>query len=354
MLTLQQRIDSLAKLGKELRLHVNEFVQHNNNFYAEDTPFSKAVQLAGAANGWFTKENVIQAIQAIIPWLSQESLYNWINNYSLPEINNQPKTIGVVMAGNIPLVNFHDMLSVLISGHRFLGKLSSSDPYLMPFIVQVLIQIDPAWQSYIAFTDGRLQHPDAIIATGSNNTSRYFDYYFSRYPHIIRRNRTSVAVLHGHETDVQLQALGTDVFSYYGLGCRNVSKLFLPHGYSVARLIEQFKVYENVIEHHKYHNNYDYQKAILLINKQPFFDGGFILLKEDKALHAPVSTLHYEFYTSLQQVQASILQHAEHIQCVVSSLPIPPLQTITPGQTQQPSLTDYPDGVDVIKFLTEL
>lgn len=354
MLTLQQRIDSLAKLGHKLQLHVNEFIQYDKTSYVADSPFLKAVQLAGAANGWFTKESVIQAFQAVIPWLSYQSLNNWIKNYSLPEQNNQPKTISVVMAGNIPLVNFHDMLAVLISGNRFLGKLSSSDPHLMPFVAQELLQLEPAWQPYITFTDGRLQHPDAIIATGSNNTSRYFDFYFSRYPHIIRRNRTSVAVLHGHETDAQLQALGADVFSYYGLGCRNVSKLFLPQGFSVARLIEQFEGHAAVIEHHKYHNNYDYQKAILLINNQPFFDGGFVLLKEDEALHAPVATVHLAFYTSLQQVQAAVLQHAEHIQCVVSSLPMPPLQTIQPGQTQQPSLTDYPDGVDVIKFLTEL
>lgn len=354
MLTLQQRVESLAKLGEQLQLHVNEFVHYNQNSCTEDNPFIKAIESAVAANGWFTKQNVIHAFKAIIPWLNKDSLHQWVSQYQLPEQNYNPKTIGVVMAGNIPMVNFHDMLSVLITGNRFLGKLSSSDSHLLPFIAQQLIKIQPAWKPFIKFTDGRLINPDAVIATGSNNTSRYFDYYFSRYPHIIRRNRTSVAVLHGHETDIQLQALGDDIFIYYGLGCRNVSKLFLPQGFSIERLIKQFEPHAAVIDHHKYHNNYDYHKAILLINKQPFFDAGFVLLKEDEALHAPVSMIHLSFYTRLQQVQTSILQHAEHIQCVVSSLPMPPIKTLQPGQTQQPSLTDYPDGVDVIKFLIEL
>lgn len=354
MLTLQQRIDSLATLGEVLQKHVNEFVLQDTMANEGAHPFTEAVQRAGAANGWFTSSNVIQAFQALLPWLTRDALLEWTEKYQLPEQNLHPKTIGVVMAGNIPMVNFHDFLAVLVSGNRFLGKLSSSDPHLLPYVAKELIKINTAWQPYITFTDTRLENPDAIIATGSNNTSRYFDYYFSRYPHIIRRNRTSVAILHGDETDAQLQALGSDVFSYFGLGCRNVSKIYLPQGFAVSRLIEQFQPQANVILHHKYHNNYDYQKAILLINNQPFFDGGFMLLKEDEALHAPVSVVHLSFYTNLQQAQTTLLHDAENIQCVVSAQPIPPLQIIEPGQTQQPSLTDYPDGVDVMKFLNSL
>ncbi len=354
MLTLEQRIDSLAKLGEILQKHVNEFVL--KDIWANDGghPFVEAVQRAGAANGWFTPENVIQAIRALLPWLTRDALLEWAEKYQLPEQNLHPKTIGVVMAGNIPMVNFHDFLAVLVSGNRFWGKLSSSDPHLLPYVANELIKINAAWQPYIAFTDARLENPDAIIATGSNNTSRYFDYYFSRYPHIIRRNRTSVAILHGDETDAQIQALGSDVFSYFGLGCRNVSKIYLPQGFSVSRLIEQFQPQANVILHHKYHNNYDYQKAVLLINKQPFWDGGFMLLKEDEALHAPVSVVHVSYYDNLQHVKSAIIAHAENIQCVVSAHPIPPMQTIQFGKTQQPSLTDYPDGVDVMKFLWSL
>ncbi|MCX7744248.1 MAG: acyl-CoA reductase [Flavobacteriales bacterium] len=354
MLTLQQRIESLSMLGDKLQKHVNEFVQEDSKTQNNLSPFSDVIQRASAANGWFTPDNIIHAFQSLLPWLTREGLQYWASTYQLPEQNLQPKIIGVVMAGNIPMVNFHDFLAVLVSGNRFLGKLSSSDPHLLPYIANELIDVNPNWQSYITFTEGRIEKADAFIATGSNNTSRYFDYYFSRYPHIIRRNRTSVAILAGDETDEQLQALGADVFSYFGLGCRNVSKIYLPHGFPVFRLIEQFQPYANIILHHKYHNNYDYQKAILLINNQSFFDGGFVLLKEDESLHAPVSVINLSFYSTLQQVLSTILRDAENIQCIVSAHPMPPLQTIQPGNTQQPSLTDYPDGVDVMKFLKEL
>jgi hypothetical protein len=254
------------------------------------------------------------------------------------------------MAGNIPLVGFHDFLSVLIAGHVAVIKLSSKDTVLLRWLIGLLLEIAPAFKDQIDIAE-RLQNFDAVIATGSDNSSRYFEYYFGKYPHIIRKNRTSVAILTGKETPEQIAVLGNDVFSYFGLGCRNVSKVFIPEGYTFETLLRPWEPRNPIIHHHKYCNNYDYQKSILLVNCVPFLDNGFILLQQSEKMVSPISVLYYETYSDDQSLAATLAKHADKIQCITG---LHALATVAPGQSQFPALTDYPDQVDVLEFLAEL
>jgi hypothetical protein len=256
------------------------------------------------------------------------------------------------MAGNIPLVGFHDFLSVLISGHFLLAKLSSDDDVLMRKLANMLVAIEPAFANNFEFVD-LLKEADAIIATGSDNTARYFEYYFSKRPHIIRKNRTSVGILTGHEETEDLRNLGEDIFRYYGLGCRNVSKVFVPEGYTFDKLFEANEHRQNILEHHKYHNNYDYNKSILLVNREPHFDNGFLLITPSQQLVSPISVLFYETFSSLHDLRAKLTAVKDKLQCVVSahgwlegSIPF--------GQAQCPMVWDYADGVDTLNFLQKL
>jgi hypothetical protein len=261
------------------------------------------------------------------------------------------------MAGNIPFVGFSDFISVLVSGNVFLGKLSSKDTLLPKAVAQVLIDIEPHFAERIILTEERLSQFsfDAVIATGSDNTARYFEYYFSKYPNIIRRNRTSVAVLTGHETEKQLQALADDVFLYFGLGCRNVSKIYLPDGFDLNRLFAAFYRYRHLIDYHKYANNYEYNRAIYLLNKEKFYDNGFVLLKqEDLALVSPTAVVYYQFYSKPENVKLYLDSYKDKIQCVVSNLTFPGYDVVEFGKSQRPMLWQYPDGIDVMKFLSEI
>ena len=252
------------------------------------------------------------------------------------------------MAGNIPLVGFHDFLSVLLIGDHFVGKLSSNDNILLPFLAEELINIQPEFSNRIEFTKDRLPQFDKVIATGSNNTARYFEYYFKDKPHIIRKNRNSVAVLQGNETNEQLKALGEDIFQYFGLGCRNVSKLFVPKGYNFDVFFEAMYAYRDVINHHKYANNYDYNKAVYLMSSVKLLDNAFLLLKEDLNFSSPIGTLFYEFYSDEVQLQNRVKQEEENIQCIVGTHKF---SEVDFGKAQHPELTEYADGVDTIKFL---
>jgi hypothetical protein len=299
-------------------------------------------------NPWFTSESVTAALNGLSFFLSSgEQLQKWFENY--PPITN-PRKIALVMAGNIPLVGFHDLLCILISGHSALVKLSSRDQFLPRFIVEELIEIENNFASKIIFTD-RLKDFDAVIATGSDNSARYFEYYFSKYPHIIRKNRTSQAILTGNESDKELEDLGIDVFTYYGLGCRNVSRLLVPAGYTFDRMLSLWEKFQPVIHHHKYINNYDYQKSILLINRIPFLDNGFVLLQQSTRPVSPISVLYYDYYESEENLTSKVAEHAEKIQITVGNHP---LANIRFGGAQCPGLTDYPDNVDIMKFLSEL
>jgi hypothetical protein len=260
------------------------------------------------------------------------------------------RTVAVVMAGNIPAVGFHDLLCVLISGNRLMARLSSNDKQLLPAICDMLVGIEPGFADRFSFTEEQISGFDAVIATGSNNTARYFNYYFGKYPHIIRKNRNGVAVLTGNETEKELKALGEDIFTYFGLGCRNVSKLFIPDGYDVKILLDALQVFEKAGDHHKYHNNYDYNKSIYLVNGDDHFDNGFLLLKEDASIASPVSVVYFERYSAIGKLNDLINGNLEDIQCVVST-DRKIHGAIPPGTTQHPKLWDYADGVDTMKFL---
>ncbi len=322
----------------------------NEEFYTE---FQQLLATVTQENLWFTTASVHTAITGICEMLHPDKLRQWLQKYEVSATNTNIK-VAVIMAGNIPMVGFHDMLCVLLAGYIFIGKLSSKDNQLLDFIAKLLIAINPEFKTRIQFTDQRLgssNNFDAIIATGSNNSARYFDAYFSKYPNIIRRNRNSVAVLSGNETNEQLQALGNDVFQYFGLGCRNVSKLYLPKDYDMVHLLDQWKDFEYLAEHSKYANNYDYQRSLLLMNNIPHFDNGFLLLQENMQLASPIGVLYYEYYTDKEILNSQLQMLSYNIQCIVGD---EKMGYIPFGKAQQPELWDYADGVDTMQFLTQL
>jgi hypothetical protein len=317
----------------------------SNDLLFED--FENLIQLSQSHNGWYTPENVCFSIQSWANALTEENLNQWLSGYTFEP--REPKNIGLILAGNIPLVGFHDFLSVLISGNNVLIKTSSNDQHLLPFLAKYLIAIEPKFSNKITFVEGKLENFDAVIATGSNNTARYFEYYFKNTPSIIRKNRNSVAVLNGEETKEQLVALGEDIFRYFGLGCRNVSKLFVPKGYSFNSFFEAIFEYQDVIHYEKYANNYDYNKAVFLMSNFKLLDNGFLTLKEDSSYASPISSVFYEFYDSIEDLQVRLQSESEQIQCIVSNNLIE--NSIDFGQTQKPNLWDYADNVDTISFL---
>lgn len=344
---IERRIQAFSRLGEMMKQVGTQrtFNIDDDGMPALEESFEKAVE----ANPWFTEENIFSMMEALGNSLEEPSLRKWMAKYPEPGASD-PATIAIIMAGNIPLVGFHDLTAVLMSGHRMLARLSSGDRFLMPALAGKLMQVEPAFRDYIVFTDEILKGFDAVIATGSNNTSRYFDYYFGKYPHIIRKNRNALAVIGGKEGHRDLKALGEDIFRYYGLGCRNVSKLLLPADYDPAVLFEALESFAATGDHHKYRNNYDYNKSVMLVNRAPHYDNGFLLLKEEKQIPSPVSVLHYERYDSLEWVNQYIAEESDKLQCVVSSLD-DVKGSIRPGSSQHPELWDYADGVDTMGFL---
>ncbi len=399
ILTPRKRIDAFVLLG--------EFLQN------PDKELKELIQNAKQYNAWFTPESAAKAIASIGKMLNRADLEKWMREYDSrksPEVrksgsrevgekqgntessnlkpqtpqptthNSQPTThnpqptthnsqltthnsqlttynlqlkTGLILAGNIPLVGFHDILCVLASGHIALIKLSSQDKLLIPYILRKLLEIEPGFNGRIEYIE-RLTGFDAVIATGSNNTSRYFDYYFGHVPHIIRKNRNSIAILTGEETSEQLKALGHDIFDYYGLGCRNVSKLYVPEGYNFNSFFEAIEEFKGIADHHKYNNNYDYNKSIFLVNLDKHLDNGFLLLKQDERLASPLAVLYYEEYAELASIKQKLDENLDHIQCIVANKRLAGMNVINFGQTQQPKLWDYADGVDTMKFLKGL
>ncbi len=303
-------------------------------------------------NPWFTLPNIHLAFDGLLRLLDETKMKEWIDDYSELPTYNRVHTVGVVMAGNIPMVGIHDFICVLLSGHRLQAKLSSNDQILIPFIAQQLIDIEPGFGDRIQFVE-RLKSYDAIIATGSDNSARYFEYYFSKVPHIIRKNRTSVAVLNGEESDDQLKALSDDVFQYFGLGCRNVSKIYLPHTQDVRAVIPHLEHYNHLIDHHKYANNYFYSKSIFAVDQSPHLDNGFVLFQETDRLVSPIAVLYYAHYQEVSQLQSELNQQSEKIQCIVSDMDS--IGNALPfGQAQSPGILDYADNIDTMKFLLSL
>ena len=319
-----------------------------NDLFYDD--FISLIELSQSHNGWFTPEQVYFSIQSWGNALSETNLNRWLSSYDFSKI--APKKIGLILAGNIPLVGFHDFLSVLISGHDVLVKTSSSDQHLLKFLAKYLIAIQPELNSKITFVEGKLEGFDAVIATGSNNTARYFEYYFKDKPSIIRKNRNSVAVLNGTETHEELVGLGEDIFRYFGLGCRNVSKLFVPKDYNFEAFFKAMFEYSEVIQYEKYANNYDYNKAVFLMSNFQLLDNEFLTIKEDTSYSSPISSVFYEFYDRLEEVKSRLSNDADQIQCIVSKDVIE--NSIVFGQTQQPKLWDYADNVDTLAFLSKI
>lgn len=327
MLSLENRIEALTRLGI--------YMQGNSEAWTE------AKYRALNANAWFTLENIDLAIENIVRrFLQKDLLEEWISNYSLPK---EKKKAGIVMAGNIPLVGFHDFLCGFVSGHRLFLKLSSKDEALLSHLIHQLHDRYPELKEEIHIADN-LKNCDAYIATGSNNTARYFEQYFGKYPHIIRRNRTSVAILEGDETEEELQLLAKDVFAYYGLGCRNVTQLCVPKDYRFDKLLDVFAFNKDLMLHHKYKNNYDYNLTVYLLNKVPCLTNEMVLLVENELPFSAVSVLHYRYYEDMKML-AKELEESHDIQTIVG-------RGFTPfGTSQQPSLGEYADGMDTMKFL---
>jgi len=309
-------------------------------------------QQAQNQNAWFTPQSLDQALKGIQVLLDAVALEKWVANYSFSE-TAQPQQIGLMLAGNIPGVGFHDILAVLIAGHSACIKLSSQDTALPLWLLRQLKVIEPRFSERI-FIEELLKNKQAYIATGSDNSARYFNYYFGKYPHLIRSNRTSVAILQGDESLAGLQALGHDIFDYFGLGCRNISKVFVKNQAQLTQLLDAIQPFDWVANHHKYFNNYEYNKSIYLVNGTPHLDNGFLLLKESVDLVSPIGVLFYEVYEDEAALQSKLSALASQIQCVVghSSLGIPGI--IPFGQTQCPAPWDYADGVDTLQFLSGL
>jgi len=349
-MTLETKKSVFVELGKflsqfsENNTLKNPAVLHNETFF---DAFVELIHLSQSHNGWYTPENVYFSIHSWAEALTEENLNQWLLSYIIPI--QEPKNVALILAGNIPLVGFHDFLSVLITGNNVLVKTSSNDQHLLPFLAKYIIAVNPEVANTITFVDGKLENFDAVIATGSNNTARYFEYYFKDKPSIIRKSRNSVAVLTGNETKEQLTALGEDIFRYFGLGCRNVSKLFVPKGYSFVPFFEAIFAYQDVIHYEKYANNYDYNKAVFLMSNFKLLDNGFLTLKEDQSHASPISSVFYEFYDDINELKIRLQSENELLQCIVADETIE--NSVAFGQTQNPRLWNYADNTDTISFM---
>jgi len=330
---LRHRIELICLLG--------EYIKHDENHW------NSQKNRAALLNAWFVPEFIEQSVKNICEnFLEEKKINEWINQYPDLKKAKNSKKVGIVMAGNIPLVGFHDMLSVFISGNISVIKVSSKDEVLIKHLVNKLIEFDAEVAPFFVFQD-ILKDCDVYIATGSNNSSRYFEYYFAKYPHIIRKNRTSVAILNGDETKEELDLLSDDIQMYFGLGCRNVTKLFVPEGYDFIPVLNALKKYEYLMDYHKYRNNFDYHLALLIMNSKYYMNNDSIILTENASVFSPVSQIHYSFYEHKQNLIDS-LQQNQDIQCIVGKGFVPF------GEAQKPTLSQYADGVDTLSFLSEL
>jgi hypothetical protein len=336
---LEQRIEVMVRLG--------EYLKSNDDY------FNAILDRTYKENNWFTIENQQQAIQAIANYfLDSELLHQWLSHYTILD-HQTPKTVGLIMAGNIPMVGFHDVLTVFLSGHRAMIKLSEKDKYVLPHLIKILNQFNKATADYFQVEE-RLRGFDAVIATGSNNSARYFESYFGKYPNIIRKNRNSIAILEGTESFDDLVELGKDIFQYFGLGCRNVSKIYVPKDYNFELLLEALHEYKALVMHSKYKNNFDYHYAIYIINRVKYLANGCIMLREAESLNSPVANLHYEFYDDSHALEQMLLLKSDLIQVIVSKMSFNHLVAQPFGQAQYPNLWDYADGVDTMKFLLNI
>jgi len=349
---MQQRIDAFVKLGSFLSQFSQSGIKEKENIEFNDLffeGFKHQIKIAQENNSWFTKDNILFSLESWSKALTIENISIWLKNQSF---NSTKSTVAIIMAGNIPLVGFHDFLSVLISGHSVLVKQSSNDKNLLPFLAKYLEYIEPSIKGSIQFTEEKLENFDAVIATGSNNSARYFEHYFKGKPTIIRKNRNSVAVISGHETDHEMSELSNDVFQYFGLGCRSVSKIFVPKGYNFDAFFNGMYSKKSFINNAKYANNYDYNKAVYLMSEFDLLENGFLMIKEDESYASPIATIFYEYYSDSEQLKEQLTIDADKIQCIVSNGFSE--SEIRFGQTQHPQLWDYADGVNTLDFLATI
>jgi len=338
-MNLERRIEGLVELGDYFKSHPPEL--HYLFYQAEQK------------NPWFSQKYLKYSIQAITEkYLDKKSLLAWIERYNNLNLVD-PKTIGLILPGNIPLVGFHDIICIMVSGHRAMIKLSERDNHLVPFVLNKWAEFDNSIKNEILLVD-KLKDFDAAIATGSDNSSRYFEYYFRAVPHIIRKNRNGVAIIQGNESDEELKGLGADIFAYYGLGCRNVSKIFVPKGYVFEKLLKAMEKYSDTILHPKYKNNFDYNYAVCIINKIPFLTNGNLLLVQDQDIPSGIGMVHYEYFNSLSELSDTVASGMSKVQCIVSQHPVGDIPVIPFGTSQKPELYDYADGVDTMTFLLSL
>lgn len=345
---MEKRVQAFLKLNDFLSDFLGE--RKNNSYKTKHQQLDELIKETFSYNGWFTNENVKKALTGITLLLEPIKLKEFVAEIKEPKT---PKTIAVIMAGNIPAVGFHDFMCVLLSGNKILIKPSSDDKILITFFAEFLMEVEPLFKNRILFTEGRLMSFDAVIATGSNNSALYFEKYFGKYPHIIRKNRTSVAVLAGNETTEQLNLLGNDIFNYYGLGCRNVSKLYVPKGYNFNVFYESIFSFADVTQNKKYANNHEYNRAIYLLNQEKFLDNNFLIVKESKSLHSPIAVLFYEEYESLQEVSKTLEGLKEELQCVVSNTELS-IKPVSLGKSQAPTVFDFADNINTLYFLNKL
>lgn len=348
-MNVSEKIKLLERLGHILQLVGSEKSWPGFELGINKEEYDELVELTYRVhiyNGWFTPVAVKEAFLGIAAWLTEEKLQQWVEKYNLNE--GKPKRVALIMAGNIPLVGFHDFLAVFLSGHKAIVKLSSDDKHLFPALLSILKLFNQEIVDWVEIKEQKLEHFDAVIATGSDNSATYFHSYFGRYPNIIRKNRTSIAVLTGEETKAELTELGKDVFNYFGLGCRNVSQIVMPKDFDLDRVFEAFYPFNPIVNHNKYANNYDYNRAVYLMNLEEILDNGFLLLKEDQKLNSPLGMLHYWRYENKGEVDQFIAAHEDRIQAVIGTNYIPF------GKSQSPQLEDYADGVDTLAFLSGL
>ncbi|MCD6112536.1 MAG: hypothetical protein J7J86_04615 [Bacteroidales bacterium] len=352
-MNIEKRIEAFVRLGEFFR-NVSSQNSEDQLLIKYSKKISEAIRESENINPWFTKLNIYNAINSLSYMLDKNDIYDWISDYKhLIKEDKKPLKILVVMAGNIPVVGFHDFLCVLLSGNIFVGKLSSKDSLLLPLIAEVLIDIEPDFKNCIYFQKNNKIDYDAVISTGSNNTARYFEYFYKGYPKIVRKNRMGVAVLTGKESVQNLKDLADDIFMYFGLGCRNVSKLFVPENYSFENLFYAFESYNTLIKHQKYFNNYKYNKAVFNIDDIKYHDNGFALFKEDISFSTPISVVNFEYYNDINKLNTYLKFLKDKIQCIVSRDNAIE-NKIDFGLTQKPALSDYADGVDTMEFLLNL
>jgi len=343
--------EALSVLGATLQAFLrNETLPGRYDFRDK---LSAAVRRAGEINPWFTPASVSRSLKAWGGALKREHIIRWMKSYPENSSGRVPRTVAVIMAGNIPLVGMHDLVCVLLSGNKVLVRMSDDDAVLLPVMTDILCEAENGLHERITFASGRISGFDAVIATGSDNTYRYFDYYFGKYPNLLRKNRNSAAVLTGRESLSDLDDLCYDVLEYFGMGCRSVSKLFVPEGYEFGDLLTLFNAWDETGFHHHYRNNYDYQKSLMLINRTPFLDHRNILLTENASLRSPLAVLHYSFYTHFTDMVAELEAQEESIQCIAAAHQILP-RAVPFGKTQEPGLADYADGRDTMAFLMGL